>query len=237
MVSLSVVSHKAGTIHHKHRVQPLHSHIVQQHIIAALQEGRVHSKHRDRPLLCHAACHGYPMPLGNAYVKKALGVRFGKGVQPRSALHSSRNGTKAVFLFSQLTQGTSEHGRKVLPTLFERLSGRYVKGGNPVITVRGLFGIGVALALHGTHMYQNRALLLLGVSQHTGQSLYVVSVHRPEVGKAHILKDAAGQQTLLDALFHSVGELIELFTQPCQRHQPAIIPFEGKVLGFEALTG
>ena len=115
MVGLAVLPHQPGPVHRQHHMELLKRHVVEQHIVAALEEGGVHCKDRAHPLLGHARCHGHRMALGNAHVKKARRKLTGKEVQAGSPLHGGRNGTELAVLLCQGTEGLSKHGGKALP--------------------------------------------------------------------------------------------------------------------------
>ena len=65
----------------------------------------------------------------------------------------------------------------------------------------------------------------------------VVAVHRPQIGEAHVLKHAAGQQALLQGLFHAVGHPVDLPAQPEGAHHPPVALLEAEILGLEPLPG
>ena len=76
-----------------------------------------------------------------------------------------------------------------------------------------LLGKGIALSLDGMHMQQHRPAHIPGQHQHLGQRLHVVAVHRPHIGKAHVLKHrAAGQQGIFQSRFYLVTHGIDPLT-------------------------
>ena len=63
-----------------------------------------------------------------------------------------------------------------------------------------LFRGRIALALFGEHMDEHRVLSALRLPDHTHERSRVVSVHRPQIGDSHILKEHAGDHQLLQAV-------------------------------------
>ena len=64
-----------------------------------------------------------------------------------------------------------------------------------------------------------------------------MAVHRPQIGKAHIFKQAAGQQGLFNSSFNLMCYLINSAAQGEDAHQLAVSLFELQILGLKTLMG
>ena len=73
----------------------------------------------------------------------------------------------------------------------------------------------VALSLFGQNMHQHRMIDLLCLPDHLLHRLDIVTVHRSQVGNAHIFKQHAGNQQLLDGIFG----LLQLLHQSIADHR------------------
>ena len=96
-------------------------------------------------------------------------------------------------------------------------------------------GGAVALPLHGMDMEQHRTAEVFSLPQHPGQPDHIVAVHRPHIGKAHVLKQgAAGKQGLFQRRFHVVADGIEPLSRLGGLQHLAIALFKGVVAGLAA---
>ena len=86
-------------------------------------------------------------------------------------------------------------------------------------------------------MEKDRSLDILAVTQELSQTPDVVSVHRAQIGKAHVLKEAARQQGILDRLFDLVGDAVDGLAAGEDPHGPAVALFELEILGPQPLAG
>ena len=101
-----------------------------------------------------------------------------------------------------------------------------------------LLGKGIALSLDGMHMQQHRPAHIPGQHQHLGQRLHVVAVHRPHIGKAHVLKHrAAGQQGFFQGRFHIVAHGVHPLAGLAAGEHLAIAPLELVILRRAAQPG
>src|SRR5699024_12109268 len=73
VVGGAIGPHQSCPVHRQHNMELLESHIVDQHIKAALEEGRIDGKYGDHPLLCHTGSHGNRVTLRDSYLNKAIG--------------------------------------------------------------------------------------------------------------------------------------------------------------------
>ena len=63
-----------------------------------------------------------------------------------------------------------------------------------------------------------------------------MTIHRTQIGKAHIFKEAARKQRLFDRCFDFVCHIINVSAQRQHAHDLAIALFELQILGLEALA-
>ena len=109
VVRLAVSAHETRPVNAQHHMQAIQRHILKQLVVAPLQKAGVYGKHRDKSLLRHAARHGHGMSLGNAYVKKAVGIFPGELRQSGALLHGGGDGAYAPVLPCQRGQLLAEH--------------------------------------------------------------------------------------------------------------------------------
>ena len=106
-----------------------------------------------------------------------------------------------------------------------------------------MVGVGILLSrcevfsLYGPDMEQDRLLQVPGVAEDLRQLPQVVAVHRPQIGEAHILKQAAGEQALLHRFLQPVGHPVDLPPEPGGVHHLPVVLLEGEILGLQALAG
>ena len=82
--------------------------VVNQHVIAPLQEGGIDGKYGDHPLLGQSGRHAHRMALGNSHVEKAGPEGGREQIQAGPLLHGRRNGADARILHGKLAQGLAE---------------------------------------------------------------------------------------------------------------------------------
>ena len=210
---------------------------MEEHVIAALQKGGVHRKHRRHPLLGHAGRHGRRVALGDAHVKEPLREALGKAVQARAPLHGRRDGADFGILLRQLAQGLPEHSGEVRGGRVYRLPGLHAEAAHPVEEIRVALRRRIAFPLYSSDVEQDRPLQLPGIAEQLGQALHIVAVHRPQIGKAHVLEQAAGQKGLLDGRLDLVGHVVDVPAQGEDAHHLSVALFEMEILGLEPLAG
>ena len=209
-MGLAVGAHQARPVHPQHHVELLEGHVVDQLVIAPLEEGGVHGEHGDHPLLGKARRHGHPVALGDGHVEEPVRELPGKGGQAGAVRHGGGDGADAAVLRGAGDQRPAEHGGEVVsPALFQKARLR-VKGAHPVELVRVLLREGVALALHRLDVDHHRAPQLPGPGQHVDQPVQVVAVDGAQVGETHVLEQgAAGPQGLFQGGLDLVVEPVE----------------------------
>ena len=165
------------------------------------------------------------MALGDTYIEKALGEGGGIVRKTRTIDHSGSNGADALFLLCQFYHGLTEYIRKALFCHAYALAGKDIKLAHTVELLRMRLSREIALPLLGMDMEQHRAALFLRPAEGVCQLLHIVTVHRAQIGKAHILeKRTAGQQGFLQRRLYIVAPKIELLA--CRAAgQGVAIPF------------
>ena len=236
-MGLSVLSHQAGPVHRQHHVEAVDGHVMEEHVVAALQKGGVHRKDGHRPLLGHAGGHGDGAALGDAHIEEPPGVGLSEAVQSGPPHHGRGESADAGIIPGQPHHGPAKDAGEGLSRRFFRFPCLGMEGGH------AMEGVGVSLrrckpfSLYSSYMEQDRLLQADGVAENFGQIGHVVAVHRPQVGEAHIFKHAAGQNALLQGLLYAVGHPVELPPQPEGAHHLPVPLLEAQVLGFEPLAG
>ena len=210
---VTVVSDDAAAINAQNNVQRLQRSVVNQHIIAALKEAGIHSEYRQQSLLRHRGRHGDGMTFRNADIKKAIGKPFRESLQTRPAGHGRSDRNECRIILCKLRHCVSERIRK------RRLGGRQcsgsrVKFSDTVITLRVFLRIRDALPLFRDHMQQYRLTQIARPTQHPLHLRLIMPVHRPDIIKAHIIKDIIGQNGLLHVFFEMVQNIIKRFDAP-----------------------
>ena len=239
MVCLAVRPHEAAAIHRQHPVELFQRHILHQHVVAPLQKAVVHREHRYQPLLGHASGHSHAVSLSNTHVKKPPRELHGKARQSRAVRHSRSDGAHAPVLPRQLAQRLAEHMGKRLLRRLPYLSCGGVKCAYAVEFLRLPQRRLVAAALHGVYMHQHRPSGLPRCSQHRRQPLHVVAVHRPHVGKAHVLEHGAHrrQQRLFQRRFQLMAPLVQCPTRRQLLQRLPVSLLEGVVLRLRPHPG
>ena len=201
---ISVVADDTGAVNAKHKVQPLQRRVVDEHVIRTLQKARVDRSDRLEPLLYHAAGHRNGMPLGNADVIQALGMRLGKRLQPRSGQHGRRDGDDGRVFVRKLRKRLTEHVRKIRLRR-RQCAGHRVERADTVVFFRRLLGIRDAPALLRHHVQQHRLTQVARPAQHFLQLRLIVPVDRSDVIKAHVVKHIVRQ----DKIFHMLLDVMQ----------------------------
>ena len=176
------------------------------------------------------------MPLGDAHIEKAAGEKAGKVPEPCTIHHGRSDGTDPWVLLRHLLHGAAEYRRKVLLCRRDH-AGIRIKASHAVEAVRVGLRRSIALPFLGFHMDHHRAVQLLGPLEGGTELLDIVTVHRPQVCKPHVLKHGTGQYQLLDSGFDPVVEPIEPpASRQALQHLPVSL-FEAIVAGPGADIG
>ena len=205
MVRGPVIAHQASTVYGKDYRQILQGNVVDNLVVAALEEGGVYRHYGAQARRGQPRCVGDSVLLSHAHIEAARGEKLPEVAQTSAVNHRRRDRHNPLVLFGQLTERLAEY-------LTETGLGA-VGDGFPVFRQeRGsaMESAGIALgglvtaALLGQHVQQHRALKPSGMSQQAGQVSYVVAVNWAEVSKAEFLKQHPRHDKLLDALFNSI---------------------------------
>ena len=129
------------------------------------------------------------MLLCHAHIKKALRVTMGKELQSGAVLHGSGDRAELRVLGSLLHQQLAKNGGEGLLWCNRRIRHSVrVKGRYTVIVARIHLCRLIALPLFGHNMQKVRTRSLIDRAQGSLQLLHIMTVHRADVLKAHILE-------------------------------------------------
>ena len=238
VMGLAVGAHQSGSVHPQHHMELLEGDVVDQFIIAPLQEGGVDGKHRQHPALGKACRHGHTVSFRDSYVKEPFRELPGEPGKPRAVRHGGGNGTHPPVLCSAGSKRIAEHAGKTLPAGLFQNTGLGVEGGNAVEFPGVFLREGVTLALDGVHMDHHRAAQLLGPLQHIAQPIQIVAVDGPQVREAHVLKQGASwPQGLLECGLELMVEAVKRVFHGTAPKEAAVPLFKMIVRRFAAQMG
>ena len=142
------------------------------------------------------------MGFCNPHIKEASGEGLFKGIQSGAVRHSRGNGYNIPILPSLFHHGLRKDlGIAKSCTFRLVLSGGQMEGTYPMVMAGGLLRRHIALSLFGDHMNQHRMIHSFGFLKHRFQCLNVVSVHRSQIGDAHVFKKHAPDKKLFNRIF------------------------------------
>ena len=99
LMGLPVIRHYPGPVHRQHYMAADDGGIIENLIIAALQEGGINRKYRQHPILRQSGSKSDGVLLCDAHVKEAVRELLRKILQPGTAFHGGGNGADSfVFL-------------------------------------------------------------------------------------------------------------------------------------------
>ena len=122
VVGLAVFSHQSSTVYAEDHMEAKDRHIVEQHIIPALQKRGVHGKDRQTSLLGHSSRHRHGVPLRNPHIEKSFRELSLKGAQSGAVPHGSSHRTDSPILRRQLADSLSKRAGKGGPGGLQRLT-------------------------------------------------------------------------------------------------------------------
>ena len=204
----TVSAHQARTVQRKHHGQVLQGHVVNQLVVAALQERGVDGHDRLHAFAGHACGERDGMLLGDAHVVVAVGKALFKLDHARALAHGRGDAHQARVLRRHVAQPLAEH-------LGERLLGGrgWLGQAHAGVELAGAVvghGVGlgqlVALALLGHHVQELRALQALDVFQRRDQRVEVVPVDGADVVKAEFLEQRGGHHHAFGLLLEALGQ-------------------------------
>ena len=204
----------SSPIKHKRDRQVLDAHVVDELVEGPLQKGAVNGHHGFQTLTGHAGGHGDGVLFGDAHIEILVGAGFFKQVEARARGHRGRNPNHGGVLLAEFDQGLAEDlavARGLGLTRGVGLARGQIKGRLGVVAHLVGLGIGVALALGGSHMDQDRTFGPVGLLEGAHHLGDVVAIDGADVGEAQLLEHGAhlGNAQALHAFF----EVFELGRQ------------------------
>ena len=149
------------------------------------------------------------MAFRNAHVEKAFRKLLGKGKQPCSVRHGSRNGRDALIFFCQRTEHFA-HSVTESRLCRAEFTGYRIEGTDPVKQIRVCLCVIVTLALLRNDVQQHGGTDFLCQADSPFQLADVVPVNRPEIIQPQRRKHVAGKEALFDLLLDAVAGTVEL---------------------------
>ena len=201
-------AHDPRAVQRKHHGQVLQGHVVDELVIAALQEGGVDGHHRLEALAGQAACEGHGVLLGDTHIVAALREALLKLHHARALEHGRRDAHQARVGRGHVAQPVAKHlgegGLGRCGRLLDALCG--IEGRGAVV----LDGVGfcelVAVALLRDHVQELRPLHLAHVLQRGNQGVEVVAIDRAYVVEAEFLEDGRGGHHALGVFFKAARQ-------------------------------
>ena len=190
----AVGADQAGAVDREAHRQALDRHVMDDLVVAALQEGRVDRAERLVAFGGETGGERHGMLLGDADVEGALGERLVEDVDAGARRHCRGDADDLVVLLGFLDEALAEHvlvGRRVRLGLGLGAGGD-VELDHGMILVGGGFRRAVALALLRHDVDQDRAgLHVADVLQHRQQVVEIVAVDRADIVEAELLEQRA----------------------------------------------
>ncbi len=217
----TISTDEPGTIDGEPDRQPLDRDVVDNLVVAALQERGIDRGERLHALGGKARSERHSVLLGYADVEGTVGKALPEDVEPGAIRHRGRDRNDALVLLRLRDEAVGKHariGRRIGLGLHLR-PGDDIELADAMVLVQGRLGGRVALALLGHHVDENRPLLgVPHVLQDRKQVIEVVAVdgtdvietqllepHAPLPKVAGVLLEAGGAS--LPALRQALGEL------------------------------
>ncbi len=189
-VGRAIGANQARAVQREGHVEVLQRHVVDQLVVAALQERRVDRQHGLDAFGGHAGGERHRMLLGDADVEVALRVFLVEADHARAFAHRRRDADQALIGRCHVAQPVAEDfGVGDLARRGGRLDAfEVIELAGAVVQDRLGLGQLVALALLGHHVQELRALELLDVFQRRDQGFEVMAVDRADVIEAEFLE-------------------------------------------------
>ena len=211
MVGCTIVAHQPAAVQREGDIEVLDRHVVDQLVVAALQEGRVDRDHRLHAIGRQACGEGDGVLLGDADVEVALGELLLEAPQTRALAHGRRDAHQTRLGARHVAQPVAEDlGVARLDRAGRRTRAdthRGIELAGPVIQHRIGLGQLVSLALARDHVQELRALERLQVLQGGDQRVEVMAVDRANVVEAELLEHRARHDHALGVLLELLGKL------------------------------
>ena len=218
-----VCADEAGAVDGEAHWKRLQRDIVDDLIVAALQEGRIDCAERLEAFGGEARGEGHRVLLGDADVERAFREGVAENVEPGAVRHRGGHSDDEFVLGGFLDQTFAKHlgegGRAGLRLVLG--SGRDIEAGNRVMFVARGLGRGVALALFRDHMDQYRpGVGIARRAQHGHELAEIMAVDRPDVGKSQILEPGPGGRNIARGRVRGLGsEAGEIVGQRADRRR------------------
>ena len=165
MVGLSVLANKTGPVHSENHMQFMHTNILHDLIIRALQESRIQGYNRDHPLLRKTTGHGNGVFLRNTHIKDAPGEFRLEIREACTVRHSGGYGTNSIIFCGNFANFPAKSAGEGLLCRALYNADLRIEPANAVIGGGSRLRRGIALTLLGVHMQQDRTLHSFGQPQ------------------------------------------------------------------------
>ena len=109
MVGRAVLPHQAGAVDGEGHIQVLQGHVVNELVVAALQEGGVDGDHRLQAVAGHAGRQRDGVLFGDGHVVVAVLEAFGELHHTRALAHGGGNADQPFVLRRHVAQPATEH--------------------------------------------------------------------------------------------------------------------------------
>ena len=188
----AVLADDAAAVDAEGHWQALNGDIMDDGVIAALQERAVDGAVGMHAVLGKTSRKGHCVALADAHVKSAAGHGFKHQRHGSAAGHGSSDAHDFIVLFGKLHKGLAEHILILNGTAFAALgalTGFLVKLAGRVPCSGVGLGSGKALALDGAHMHQFGTCHVFYFSEHFDQTFHVMSVIQAEIADVQAFKD------------------------------------------------
>ncbi len=211
----TVGADQAAAVEREHHRQVLDLHVVDQLVVAALQERRVDRHHRFVAFAGHAGGEGHRMLFGNSHIKVALGILLCELDHARAFAHRRCDAHQPRIFLRHVAQPFAENlgiGRLACAALLPGGdTGLVIEFRHTVIEDRVSFGQLVALTLARDHVQKLRALEAPDVVQRRHQCVEIVTVNRPDVVETELLEHRARRDHALDVFFSAARKVAQYF--------------------------
>ena len=232
MVRTTVVASKAGTIQCEDDGQSLHSNIVNDLIIGALQEGAVDAYNRTESFRRQTRGEGDGMCFRNADIKEAVRILFLELAQRCPTRHRGGNRTDARIFGREFDHGIGED----ILILRWLLDARSCRGADGVAFLDIVDCRIVAFALLRMHMHHNRIVQLFRMLQRLNECRDIVTIYRTGIGEAEFLEEGLMVDELLHRILDALTELHQIATLRQLLDEVGQIVFGAVVVGIGAET-
>ena len=186
---LPVFGDETCTVHREDDIFMQKVDVMDDLVVAALQEGRINADHRQHPLAGQTSCKGHGMLFGHADIEEALRMGMTEKLQTCAVFHGGSNGTEGLVGVSggaeRPAKGTRE--RLCRSDLGVGDAGR-VEPGNAMVIAGVRLSRRIALALFRHDMEQRRPGLSTNGLENALQFRLVVAVDEAKIVKTHILE-------------------------------------------------